>query len=86
MSSLGLSDLRLVIHSLRYGGITKLHSAGVPANIAKALTGHSAGNLHELYVHKDLISMKTLQDGLEMLQYPEVLEALNNKGQKEEVT
>ena len=28
--------------------------------------------------------MKMLRDGLERLQYPEVLQALNNKGQSEE--
>lgn len=33
VSSLGLTDPRLVIHSLRHGGITKLHSAAVPVNI-----------------------------------------------------
>ena len=83
MSSLGLTDPRLVIHSLRHGGITKLHSAGVPVNIAETLTGNSAGNVHEQYVHKELISMKTLQEGLERLQYPIVLQALNHS-QKEE--
>ena len=83
VSSLGLTDPRLVIHSLRHGGITKLHSAGVPVNIAETLTGHSAGNVHEQYVHKDLISMKTLQEALEKLRYDEVLQALSN-GQREE--
>jgi integrase len=43
VSSLGLTDPRLVIHSLRHGGISKLHSAGVPVNIAETLTGHTAG-------------------------------------------
>jgi len=51
---------------------------GVPVNIAETLTGHSAGNVHEQYVHKELISMKTLQEGLEKLQYPEVLQPLAN--------
>lgn len=73
---LGLTDPRLVIHSLRHGGITKLHSAGVPVNIAETLTGHSAGNVHEQYVHKNLISIQTLMEGLEKLQYPKVLERL----------
>jgi integrase len=74
---LGLTDPRLVIHSLRHGGITKLHSAGVPRNIAEILTGHSAGNVHEDYIHKELISLKTLQEGLEKLQYPEVVKRLS---------
>lgn len=84
VSSLGLTDPRLVIHSLRHGGITKLHSAGVPVNIAETLTGHSAGNVHEQYVHKELISMKRLQAGLEKLRYDNVLLALNTKRQREE--
>jgi integrase len=53
VSSLGLTDPRLVIHSLRHGGISKLHSAGVPVNIAETLTGHTAGNVHKQYVHKN---------------------------------
>lgn len=84
MSSLSLTDPRLVIHSLRHGGITKLHSAGVPVNIAEILTGHSAGNVHEQYVHKELIAMRTLRDGLEQLKYPAILHALNAKNQSEE--
>lgn len=80
VSSLGLTDPRLVIHSLRHGGITKLHSAAVPVNIVETLVGHSAGNVHEQYVHKELISMKTLRDGLEKLRYEEVLQALSHKG------
>lgn len=62
-------------------GTAILHSAGVPVNIVETLTGHSAGNVHE---HKELISLKTLQEGLECLQYPIVLQALNHS-QKEEV-
>ena len=52
-------------------------------NLVETLTGHSAGNVHEQYVHKELISMKTLQEGLEKLKYPEVLYSLTN-GQREE--
>lgn len=80
VSSLGLTDPWLVIHSLRDGGITKLHSAAVPVNIVETLVGHSAGNVHQQYVHKELISMKTLRDGLEKLRYEEVLQALSHKG------
>ena len=54
----------------------------MPVNIAETLTGHSAGNIHEQYVHKELISMKTLQEGLEKLRYEEVIQALTN-GQRE---
>lgn len=83
VTDLGLTDPRLVIHSLRHGGITKLHSAGVPGNIVETLVGHSAGNVHEQYVHKELLSVETLKEGLEKLQYPEVVQALNSKGQRE---
>ncbi len=65
-----------MIHSLRHGGITKLHSVGVLVNIAETLTGHSAGNVHEQYVHKDLLSLEMLKEGLERLQYPEVVNAV----------
>lgn len=76
VTTLGLTDPRLVGHSLRHGGITKLHSAGVPVNIVETLVGHSAGNVHQQYVHKELLAMKTLQEGLEKLQYPEVVKVL----------
>ena len=76
VTSLGLADPRLVIHSLRHGGITRLHSAGVPVNIAETLTGHSAGNVHEQHVHKDLLSLKVLKEGLEKLRYAGVVKAL----------
>ena len=76
VTDLGLTDPRLVIHSLRHGGITKLHSAGVPVNIVETLVGHSAGNVHDQYVHKELISMKTLRKGLEKMQYPELVKCL----------
>ena len=65
---------RLVISSSRHGGIRRLHSVGVPAIIIEPLIAHSAGNVHEGYIHKDLLSMKTLKEGLE---YPSVFEALS---------
>ena len=49
---------------------------GVLVNIAETLTGHSAGNVHEQYVHKDLLSLEMLKEGLERLQYPEVVNAV----------
>ncbi|MDI3466198.1 MAG: hypothetical protein OJF50_005019 [Nitrospira sp.] len=39
VSSLDLTDPRLVIHGLGHGGITKLHSAGAPVNIVETITG-----------------------------------------------
>jgi hypothetical protein len=59
------------------------HGAGVPRNIAEILTGHSADNVHEDYIHKDLILLKTLQEGLERLQYPETLQVLTTKGESD---
>ncbi|MBX3325733.1 MAG: site-specific integrase [Nitrospira sp.] len=77
VTGVGLTDPRLVIHSFRRGMITALHSAGVPVNIAEVITGHSAGTVHAEYVHKELISMKTLQDALEKVQFPEVVKLLS---------
>ncbi len=76
VTGLGLSNPALVLHSLRHGGITKMHDAAVPVNLVETLTGHAAGNVHAQYVHKERISMKTLSDALEKLQYPEVVAAL----------
>lgn len=81
VTGLGLTNPALVLHSLRHGGITKLHDAAVPVNLVETLTGHAAGNVHGQYVHKERISMKTLSDALEKLQYREVVEVLMRKGQ-----
>jgi hypothetical protein len=54
---------------LRKGRITKLHIVEVPINLVETLTGLSSGNVHEQYVHKELISVKTLQEGLDLLRY-----------------
>ncbi len=77
VTGLGLTDPRLVIHSLRHGGITKLHAAGVADNVAKMLVGHTESDVHhQVYLKKDLIPLALLQEGLEKLQYSEVLERL----------
>lgn len=39
VSSLDLTNPRLVIDGLRHGCITNLHSAGVPVNIVETITG-----------------------------------------------
>ena len=77
VTGLGLTNPALVLHSLRHGGITKLHDAAVPVNLVETLTGHAAGNVHGQYVHKERISMKTLSEALEKLQYPEVVKLLS---------
>lgn len=67
--SLGIDDPRKVIHSLRHGGITRLHAAGVPTSHVEVLVGHSAGGVHDGYVHRDQIPMTTLRDALSKLEY-----------------
>lgn len=79
VTGLGLTDPRLVIHSLRHGGITKLHAAGVADNVAKMLVGHTESDVHhQVYLKKDLIPLALLQEGLQKLQYSEVLERLQS--------
>ena len=72
----GILDDAAVLHSLRHGGITRLHSSGCPADIAEMLVGHAAGNVHAQYVHRGLIKMSTLRDGLEKLRYEGVVKEL----------
>lgn len=76
LTKLGIMDKGVVMHSLRHGGITKLHEGGCPDDRCRMLAGHTTGDVHENYVHK--ISLKVLRERLERLQYPEVLAALKN--------
>ena len=49
------------------------------------LTGHAAHDVHSrVYDHVGNVPMRLLKDELEMLQYPEVFQALNTKGQRDE--
>ena len=73
----GLTDDALVLHSLRHGGITKLHGAGCPHSTVELLAGHAAGNVHGQYVHRDQLPLKLLRDGLEKLRYDEVVKVLS---------
>jgi integrase len=74
---LGISDPLLVLHSLRHGGITKLHEAGCPPDIARMLTGHAEKDVHgKVYVHRENIRLSVLRDGLNKLRYDQVVEAL----------
>jgi integrase len=77
VTKVGLTDPALCLHSLRHGTLTKLHSSGCPANIAQIIAGHSDGNVHGRYVHRELIDLKTLKDGLEKLRYDEVIKAVS---------
>lgn len=77
VTSVGLTDPGLVLHSLRHGGITKLHAAGVPLNHVEVLAGHSSNTVHgQVYVHRDKLPLSLLREGLERLTYPDVVKAL----------
>jgi integrase len=77
VTKVGLTDPALVLHSLRHGAINKLHDAGCPHNIVEILAGHSAATIHDrVYAHRELMKLRTLQEGLEKLRYEEVVEAL----------
>jgi integrase len=78
VTKIGLHDPALVLHSLRGGGITKMHGAGVPHNVVEYIVGHSAGTVHDrVYTKRDLLPLSLLRDGLEKLRYDEVVKALH---------
>ena len=59
VTSVGLTDPALVLHSLRHRAITKLHASGVADNLVKLLVGHTESDVHHtVYVQKDLIPLK----------------------------
>ncbi len=77
VTKVGLTDPALVLHSLRHGGITKMHGAGVPNNVVEYLVGHSAGTVHDrVYTKRDLLPLSLLRDGLERLDYSAVVKSL----------
>lgn len=77
----GLTDPALVLHSLRHGGITKLHAAGVAPNLVEVLAGHASNNIQgQVYVHRDNLPLSLLRDGLEKLRYEEVVKHLAQRG------
>ena len=85
LKKVGLKDQSLVLHGLRHTFITRLSDAGVQEKVKMMLAGHAAQGVHgKVYDHRERVSIKLLKDGLERLQYPEVLQVLNNKGQREE--
>jgi integrase len=70
-------DPALVAHSLRGGGITKLHGVGVADNVVKYIVGHTDGGVHEThYVKRELIPLRLLKDGIDQLDYSAVVTAL----------
>lgn len=75
--SLGLTDPATVLHSLRHGGNTKLHSAGIQHNVVNYILGHTEGTINDrVYTHKDLLPLSLLREGLNKLRYDEVVKAL----------
>ena len=82
----GLNDSLLTLYSTRHTGITRMSNIGVSEKIRMMITGHaSTGGVHSrVYDQRERVPMKLLQEGLERLQYPEVLFALNHKGQRDE--
>jgi integrase len=76
LDKLDLSSPSLVFHSLRHSAITNLEGAGVARHVVNFITGHSEGGAHAGYVHRDVIPLVLLRDGLEKLRYDAVVEAL----------
>jgi len=73
----GLTDPSLVLHSLRHGGITKLHAAGVPSSMVEVLAGHASNSEYgQVYVHREGLPLSLLREGLGKLQYNEVAKDL----------
>jgi integrase len=80
---------RFPIDALQHSasGITRLSNIGVPEKIRMMITGHASQGIYgQVYDRRERVPMKLLQEGLERLQYDEVLQALNNKDHREEAT
>ncbi|MBK9306075.1 MAG: hypothetical protein IPM58_03070 [Nitrospira sp.] len=85
-----IKDKALVLYGLRHTGVTRLANVGVNDKIRRVLVGHAGQDVHaRIYNHGAPLPM--LRDGLEQLQYPEVLQtllgatqALKIKGQRDE--
>lgn len=77
LRKIGIIDPTKVMHSLRHTTITRLHSRGVPENIAEALAGHAANTVHgSVYVHREALPLVLLRDGIEKLDYGDVVNGL----------
>jgi integrase len=73
----GITDDAKVLHSLRHGGITKLHAVGCQDNIVKMISGHTEEGVHgRTYVHREHIPLSLMQKVLEKLRYDDVVKAL----------
>lgn len=81
----GLADPSLVLHSLRHGGITKLHGAGVQTNQVEVLAGHASQTVNgSIYTHWDTVQLSLFRDGLEKLRYDQVVSALTKEVRHEQ--
>lgn len=79
LNKVGLTDDSLVLHGLRHTFVTRLSDAGVSEKVKMMLAGHAAREVHgKVYDHRERVSMRLLQDGIERLRYDEVQQALNN--------
>jgi len=77
----GITDEAKVLHSLRHGGITKLHAVGCADNIVKMISGHTEEGVHgRTYVHREHIPLSLMQEVLEKLDYTAVVNALIEGG------
>lgn len=81
----GVHDPNLTLYSTRHTDITRLSNIGVPEKIRMMITGHASQGIHgQVYDRRERVPMRLLQEGLERLQYSNVLQALNNGRQREE--
>ncbi|MDR4470374.1 MAG: hypothetical protein MRJ68_19105, partial [Nitrospira sp.] len=78
LKKVGLTDPTLVLHGLRHTGITRLANVGVNDKVRRTLVGHAGQDVHDrIYNHG--VPLPMLKDGLERLEYPEVVQALVSK-------
>jgi len=78
VDSLGLTDPRLVFHSLRHGALSKLRIAKCSSPVEYALLGHAEGDVHGAsYGHRELLPISLLKEGLEWLRYDSIVDALS---------
>lgn len=77
VTSVGLLDPALVFHSTRHTFITNLYAAKCPRETVQILTGHSDGTVHEQYVHRENLPLSLLKEGIERLQYADVVKTLS---------
>lgn len=62
------------LHSLRHTVVTRLAAASVPQDIREILVGHASAGVHSrVYMHRDQIPLKLLQENLEKLDYRNLL-------------